>query len=183
MGVDYLAFRRVYRNDLLHYGKGHDDNPPGRGSGRYPYGSSNNEKKSTSRTKKIDSTNKPEIKTSDYSWGSVTSMKYTNNNNTEEKKNLDKLAKEELYDQASEKFEDIVSAYDKTVKEKGSDAAIKELQDSLNGYSWYFSQVKETFMEGDYTTYELVVNGNDYYFRTFGDGNYFDDQAFGRRKK
>lgn len=36
---DYLAFRRVYRNDLLHVGKGHDDNPPGRGSGRYPYGS------------------------------------------------------------------------------------------------------------------------------------------------
>lgn len=24
---------------LEHYGKGHDDNPPGRGSGRYPYGS------------------------------------------------------------------------------------------------------------------------------------------------
>lgn len=36
---DYLAFRRAYRNDLLHVGKGHDDNPPGRGSGRYPYGS------------------------------------------------------------------------------------------------------------------------------------------------
>lgn len=26
-------------NYLLHSGKGHDDNPPGRGSGRYPYGS------------------------------------------------------------------------------------------------------------------------------------------------
>lgn len=25
--------------DILHSGKGHDDNPPGRGSGRYPYGS------------------------------------------------------------------------------------------------------------------------------------------------
>jgi hypothetical protein len=24
---------------IAHYGKGHDDNPPGRGSGRYPYGS------------------------------------------------------------------------------------------------------------------------------------------------
>lgn len=36
---DYLAFRRVYRNDLFHVGKGHDDNPPGRGSGRYPWGS------------------------------------------------------------------------------------------------------------------------------------------------
>ena len=36
---DYLAFRKAYRNDLLHVGKGHDDNPPGRGSGRYPYGS------------------------------------------------------------------------------------------------------------------------------------------------
>lgn len=27
------------RTDLLHYGKGHDDNPPGRGSGRYAWGS------------------------------------------------------------------------------------------------------------------------------------------------
>lgn len=25
--------------ELYHYGKGHDDNPPGRGSGRYPWGS------------------------------------------------------------------------------------------------------------------------------------------------
>lgn len=36
---NYLAFKRIYREDLLHYGKGHDDNPPGRGSGRYPWGS------------------------------------------------------------------------------------------------------------------------------------------------
>lgn len=27
---------------LAHYGKGHDDNPPGRGSGRYPWGSGKN---------------------------------------------------------------------------------------------------------------------------------------------
>lgn len=27
------------QNDILHFGKGHDDNPPGRGSGRYPWGS------------------------------------------------------------------------------------------------------------------------------------------------
>lgn len=27
------------KDDLMHVGKGHDDNPPGRGSGRYPYGS------------------------------------------------------------------------------------------------------------------------------------------------
>ena len=26
-------------NVLMHIGKGHDDNPPGRGSGRYPFGS------------------------------------------------------------------------------------------------------------------------------------------------
>jgi hypothetical protein len=25
--------------DIMHFGKGHDDNPPGRGSGRYPWGS------------------------------------------------------------------------------------------------------------------------------------------------
>jgi hypothetical protein len=25
-------------SDLLHFGKGHDDNPPGRGSGRYAWG-------------------------------------------------------------------------------------------------------------------------------------------------
>jgi hypothetical protein len=29
----------VASNDLLHFGKGHDDNPPGRGSGRYAWGS------------------------------------------------------------------------------------------------------------------------------------------------
>jgi hypothetical protein len=28
-------------NDLMHYGKGHDDNPPGRGSGRWAWGSGN----------------------------------------------------------------------------------------------------------------------------------------------
>lgn len=28
-----------HSNYLMHYGKGHDDNPPGRGSGRYPWGS------------------------------------------------------------------------------------------------------------------------------------------------
>lgn len=31
-------------NVLLHYGKGHDDNPPGRGSGRYPFGSGKSNK-------------------------------------------------------------------------------------------------------------------------------------------
>ena len=30
-------------NYLVHYGVGHNENPPGRGSGRYPYGSRNNE--------------------------------------------------------------------------------------------------------------------------------------------
>ena len=29
-------------NFLMHYGKGHDSNPPGRGSGRYPKGSGKN---------------------------------------------------------------------------------------------------------------------------------------------
>lgn len=34
---------------LEHYGKGHDDNPPGRGSGRYPFGSGKDSKKSTNK--------------------------------------------------------------------------------------------------------------------------------------
>lgn len=29
----------IKNNEILHYGLGHDDNPPGRGSGRYAYGS------------------------------------------------------------------------------------------------------------------------------------------------
>jgi hypothetical protein len=29
--------------DIMHFGKGHDDNPPGRGSGRYAWGSGNGE--------------------------------------------------------------------------------------------------------------------------------------------
>jgi hypothetical protein len=28
-------------NDIVHFGKGHDDNPPGRGSGRYAWGTGN----------------------------------------------------------------------------------------------------------------------------------------------
>jgi hypothetical protein len=35
----------VASNDLLHFGKGHDDNPPGRGSGRYAWGSGDAKKK------------------------------------------------------------------------------------------------------------------------------------------
>ena len=30
---------RPTQNDIIHYGKGHDDSPPGRGSGRYAWGS------------------------------------------------------------------------------------------------------------------------------------------------
>lgn len=33
--------------DILHSGKGHDDNPPGRGSGRYPWGSGKKNKSDT----------------------------------------------------------------------------------------------------------------------------------------
>jgi hypothetical protein len=35
----------VASNDLLHFGKGHDDNPPGRGSGRYAWGSGDAKKR------------------------------------------------------------------------------------------------------------------------------------------
>ena len=41
---DVYVGRLVSSNYLAHYGKGHDDNPPGRGSGRYPYGSGKNPK-------------------------------------------------------------------------------------------------------------------------------------------
>lgn len=34
-----LEYDLEHSDFLMHYGKGHDDNPPGRGSGRYPYGS------------------------------------------------------------------------------------------------------------------------------------------------
>lgn len=39
-----------FKDYIAHYGKGHDDNPPGRGSGRYPYGSGDKYNKSTSKT-------------------------------------------------------------------------------------------------------------------------------------
>lgn len=39
MRDDVYTGMLVSRDSLKHYGKGHDDNPPGRGSGRYPYGS------------------------------------------------------------------------------------------------------------------------------------------------
>jgi hypothetical protein len=35
--------------DIIHYGKGHDDNPPGRGSGRYGWGTTKSGKKKSSR--------------------------------------------------------------------------------------------------------------------------------------
>ena len=43
-GVIYPARERevVYSDSLMHYGVGFDDNPPGRGSGRYPKGSGKN---------------------------------------------------------------------------------------------------------------------------------------------
>lgn len=34
--------RELYSEDLMHFGVGWDDNPPGRGSGRYPHGSGKN---------------------------------------------------------------------------------------------------------------------------------------------
>lgn len=49
MGVD---------NVLLHYGKGHDDNPPGRGSGRYPFGSGKSRRISLKRKKTVTSDKK-----------------------------------------------------------------------------------------------------------------------------
>lgn len=39
------------QNDIIHYGKGHNDNPPGRGSGRYAWGSG--KKSSNSLAKNI----------------------------------------------------------------------------------------------------------------------------------
>lgn len=39
MGYDSGNSYTPYYRYLAHSGKGHDDNPPGRGSGRYPYGS------------------------------------------------------------------------------------------------------------------------------------------------
>lgn len=44
IGVSYGAA-------LIHYGKGHNDNPPGRGSGRYPWGGGKTQTKKKLRTK------------------------------------------------------------------------------------------------------------------------------------
>jgi hypothetical protein len=38
--------------ELMHYGKGHDDNPPGRGSGRYAWGSTKADTKIHEKNKK-----------------------------------------------------------------------------------------------------------------------------------
>jgi hypothetical protein len=40
--------------DIMHFGKGHDDNPPGRGSGRYPWGSGKDPKASARRKRVAD---------------------------------------------------------------------------------------------------------------------------------
>jgi hypothetical protein len=49
--------------DIMHYGKGHDDNPPGRGSGRYAWGTGNGEGAKQKKKRKIISrSNKKRIK-------------------------------------------------------------------------------------------------------------------------
>lgn len=45
---DIYVGHLVSSNYLEHYGKGHDDSPPGRGSGRYPWGSGKRPKQNTS---------------------------------------------------------------------------------------------------------------------------------------
>lgn len=49
----YYALRPT-NSDLLHFGKGHDDNPPGRGSGRFPFGSGKRPKQRTEPSKPKD---------------------------------------------------------------------------------------------------------------------------------
>lgn len=49
----YYALRPT-NSDLLHFGKGHDDNPPGRGSGRFPFGSGKRPKQHTEPAKPKD---------------------------------------------------------------------------------------------------------------------------------
>jgi hypothetical protein len=44
----------VAPNDILHFGKGHDDNPPGRGSGRYAWGSGEKKERKTISQKLVD---------------------------------------------------------------------------------------------------------------------------------
>ncbi len=39
-------------NDILHFGKGHDDRPPGRGSGRFAWGSGKRPKQALEKNKK-----------------------------------------------------------------------------------------------------------------------------------
>lgn len=46
MRDDVYVGMLVSRDSLKHYGKGHDDSPPGRGSGRYAWGSGKNPKQS-----------------------------------------------------------------------------------------------------------------------------------------
>lgn len=49
----YYALRPT-NSDILHFGKGHDDNPPGRGSGRFPFGSGKRPKQHTEPAKPKD---------------------------------------------------------------------------------------------------------------------------------
>lgn len=51
MRDDVYVGMLVSRDSLKHYGKGHDDNPPGRGSGRYPWGSGKRPKQSEENLK------------------------------------------------------------------------------------------------------------------------------------
>jgi hypothetical protein len=68
--------------DIMHFGKGHDDNPPGRGSGRYAWGSGGSSSNSTTTKKKA---------TRKYSLNPITRSKQK-----KEEKKLQKAAQQRL---------------------------------------------------------------------------------------
>jgi hypothetical protein len=122
----------------------------------------------------------PKAEDNTYDWGSRRKLHYENKNSTAKKAELDKLAEDDDYWEAMSRFDDTVARYHTDLQKKGRDYAEKALHDSLKDYSYQMYTEKYAYDGEEYVSYWLEVVGNKYYYTTGGDGDYFDDQEFGR---
>lgn len=161
-------------NDILHFGKGHDDNPPGRGSGRFPWGSGKSNKKSA----KVSNKNPVEVKNTKYEvdkdgW---IDAKYTKGKDSinalgdqerVNKEDIDKVAKyildnkEQIYDKAFEAIMEDPYIYNATGKNLGMPA--NTFKNKLDIKSFYVGK----FSNGNYLT-EIHVYEKDGSYNILG---------------
>jgi hypothetical protein len=100
---------------IAHYGKGHDDSPPGRGSGRYPWGSGAKNGKTLikAKGKSTKSAAKPKSSAPDYN--SMTNQEL--NDLVNRRRMINQLQAEDIKrDSGLKKFEQAIDRYNKDIK-------------------------------------------------------------------